>query len=412
MRIILLAALMALALPVGADDADWAQWRGPNHDGISPDTGLLKAWPAGGPALAWKATGMGGGYSSVSIAGDRVYTLGDASDACHLIALNRADGKPAWKAKVGPPVGHDKYPGPRSSPSVDGAKIYALGQHGDLVCFETATGKEVWRKHMERDFGGSQMSQWRWSESPLIDGDHLVVIPGGSKGAVLALKKETGETAWRSAELTDKAAYSSLVPTEIGGIRQYLVFTGESLAGVAAKDGKLLWRNDRKGKTAVIPTPVIKDGLVFVTSGYGIGHNAFQVSSTGGAFKVEEAYKGTEMTNHHGGVILVGEHLYGLSDSKPGGLTCIELKTGKVAWQAPSVGKGALAYADGRLYVRSESSGAVALVEATPAAYKETGRFDQPERSRERAWPHPVVVGGRLYVRDQDNLFCYDVKAK
>jgi outer membrane protein assembly factor BamB len=181
---------------------------------------------------------------------------------------------------------------------------------------------------------------------------------------------------------------------------------------VSAADGKLLWRAPREGKTAVIPTPVIQDGTIFVTSGYNVGHHAFQVTASGGAFTAKELYSGKEMTNHHGGVIRVGDHVYGTSDARPGGLTCIELKTGKVAWQNPGVGKGSVAYADGHLYVRGERSGAIALVEATPSGYKEKGRFDQPERSKDMAWPHPVVVGGRLYVRDQDNLFCYDVKAR
>jgi outer membrane protein assembly factor BamB len=398
-----------LALPLAADDADWAQWRGPRRDGISPDTGLLKSWPAGGPPLAWKATGLGGGYSSVSVAGDRVYTLGDAADACTLLALGRADGKPVWKAKVGPPAGHPKYPGPRSSPSVDGSRLYVLGQHGDLVCYEAADGKEVWRKHLERDFGGKQMSGWRWSESPLIDGDLVVVTPGGSQGAVLALKKATGETAWRSAELTDTVGYASLVPTELGGVRQYLAFTSESVAGIGAKDGKVLWRAARHGERAVITTPVHKDGLVFVSSSYGVGHNCFQVSSSGGVFKVEELYKGKELENHHGGVVLVGDHVYGTDQRS---LKCVELKTGKLVWQNPCVGKGSVGYADGHLYVRGEKKGPVVLVEATPSAYREKGRLEQPQPSGDMVWPHPVVIGGRLYLRDQDHLFCYDVKAK
>lgn len=405
--------ILALLAPPG--EGDWAQWRGPKRDGVSAETGLLAAWPAGGPALLWKAEGLGAGYSSVSVAGDRLYTLGDSSAACELIALNREDGKPLWKARVGAPVGHNRYPGPRSSPSVDGARIWVLGQHGDLVCFEAADGKEVWRKNLASDFGGQQMSGWRWSESPLVDGELVVATPGGAKGAVIALKKDSGETAWRCTELTDKAGYASLVPVEIGGLRQYLAFTEASVAGVSAKDGKLLWRAPREGKTAVVPTPIEKDGLVYVTSGYGIGHHAFQVSGADGAFSAKELYRGTEMVNHHGGVIRVGDHVYGLSDGNRreggGGLTCVELKTGKAVWRDPSVGKGAVAYADGHLYVRSERSGTMALVEATPTGYKEKGRFEQPERSKDQAWPHPVVAGGRLYLRDQDRLFCYDVKA-
>ena len=307
-----LALSAVLAAPAGAlGDEDWFQWRGPKRDGVSAETGLLKQWPAAGPPLAWKATGIGGGFSSVSSWKDRIYTLGDGADACNLHAINAADGKIVWSSKVGAPKGHGQYPGPRSSPSLDGAVIIVLSQHGDLVCFEAAAGKEKWRKNLESDFGGRMMSGWKYSESPLIDGDAVVCTPGGPKGTVLALDKATGATLWQSAELTDAAAYASLLPAEIGGLKQYIVFTDRSVAGVAAKDGKILWRADRSGKTAVIPTPLYHEGLVFVTSGYGIGCNAFKVSAADGKFSVQEVYKGNQLENHHGGVIRVGDHVYG-----------------------------------------------------------------------------------------------------
>jgi outer membrane protein assembly factor BamB len=297
--------------------------------------------------------------------------------------------------------------------------VFALGQHGDLVCVEAATGKEVWRKSMDKDFGGKMMSGWGYSESPLIDGDTLVCTPGGKNGTVVALKKATGEKVWQSSGFTDNAAYAGLVPVEIGGVRQYLVFTGASLAGIAPADGKVLWRAPRPGKTAVIPDPVYKDGFVFVTSGYGVGCNIFKISSEGGAFKAEEIYSDEKAgvdekqrtANHHGGMILVGDHVYGTNQNQ---LRCVELKTGKVVWQDRSVGKGAVAFADGYLVVRSENAkrGEIALVEATPSGYKEAGRFSLPDPTNKNTWAHPVVFGGKLYLRNQDNLFCYDVKAK
>lgn len=388
--------------------SDWYQFRGPNRDGISPDTGLLKEWPGGGPTLAWKATGVGVGYSSVSIFGNRLYTMGDAGGKCSVLCINVADGKIVWTSPVGAAGGHNDYPGPRCTPATDGKMVYALTQNGDLVGLNAANGKPVWSTSLEGGLGGRMMSGWRWSESPLLDGNLVVCTPGGSKGTVAALNKMTGQPVWRSAEIKDSAAYASLVPVEIGKVRQYIVFTDQSVAGIAAANGKMAWRIDRKGETAVVPTPVYGDGMVFVTSGYGVGHNGFKVSGAGGKFSVAPAYSGKEMRNHHGGVVLVDGHVYGFDE---GTLKCIELKTGKELWAERSVGKGAVAYAEGHLYCRSEG-GPIALAEVSPAGYKEKGRFNQPDRSGKQAWPHPVVFGGKLYIRDQDVLLCYDVKAK
>jgi outer membrane protein assembly factor BamB len=414
LAVFVLAALGAGIPASGAGDSDWNQWRGPKRDGLSPDTGLLKAWPTGGPPLAWKATGIGGGFSSVSVQGDRIFTMGDVGEDCNVIALG-LDGKILWSTKLAgasAPKDQGGYPGPRCTPATDGTLVFALGAFGDLICVQRADGKEVWRKNLGKDFGGRVMSGWGFSESPLLDGDNLICTPGGSNGTVLALKKATGEKVWQSSELTDRAAYASLVPVEIGGVRQYLILTDASVAGIAAADGKVVWRAKRSGKTAVIPDPIYKDGIVFVTSGYGVGCNGFKVTAAGGKFSAEEVYSGGQLENHHGGVILVGDHLYEL-DNK-GGLKCAEIATGKVVWEDKSVGKGSIAYADGHLIVRSErqKTGTIALVEATPTGYKETGRFDQPNLSGKQTWPHPVVFGGKLYIRDQDVLLCYDVKAK
>ena len=194
-------------------------------------------------------------------------------------------------------------------------------------------------------------------------------------------------------------------------MRQYIQLTDASVAGVAAADGRLLWRAPRKGQTAVVPTPIYHDGCVYVTSGYGAGCNLFKISSDAGKFSAEQVYANKLMTNHHGGAVLVGEYVYGYSDNK--GWTCQDFKTGKAVWQSKHLGKGSLVYADGMLYLRAEAgTGAVALIEATPKAYREKSRFDQPDRSDKNSWPHPVVTGGRLYLRDQDVLLCYDVKGK
>jgi outer membrane protein assembly factor BamB len=293
---------------------------------------------------------------------------------------------------------------------VDGELLYSLDQWGELVCFATATGVEKWRKDLVKDLSGSRPG-WGFAEAPLVDGDKVIVTPGGSQGAIAALDKKSGVVLWRSKEFTDAPHYSSIIIAEIGGVRQYIQLTAASVAGVAAADGKLLWRAARRGDTAVIPTPLQQDGFVYVTSGYGAGCNLFQVNANGGNFAVQQVYANKIMVNHHGGVIKVGDLVYGYSDSK--GWTCQDFKTGAAKWQNKErLGKGSISFADGHFYLRAESKGIVALIEASPAGYKEHGRFTPPDLSGKETWPHPVIANGRLYLRDQDLLLCYNVQAK
>jgi outer membrane protein assembly factor BamB len=406
------ATQLLLLISVGGalSAADWPQFRGPKRDDICTETGLLKQWPDGGPPLLWKAHGLGKGFSTVSVVGDRIYTAGDLDGASMVEVLNAADGKPVWSAKLGRGGDVSGYEGTRGTPTVDGDLLFAIGQLGDIVCLETATGKEIWRKDFKKDFGGAQPN-WGYAESPLVDGDKVGFTPGGSEGSIVALNKKTGALLWRSKEFADSPHYSSLIVAEIGGVRQYIQLTPVSVAGIAAADGKLLWRALRRGQTAVIPSPIYRDGFVYVTSGYGVGCNLFKIENSGGKFSVTEVFQNKVMVNQHGGVILVGDQLYGYSDGK--GWTCQNFKTGEAVWQEKGkMGKGAIAYADGNFYLREEGKGSLALIEASPAGYTEHGRFEQPERSSQNAWPHPVIAGGKLYVRDQDLLLCYDVKAK
>jgi outer membrane protein assembly factor BamB len=390
--------------------ADWPQFRGPNRDDISPDTGLLKQLPAGGPPLQWKATGLGAGYADVSIVGDRIYTMGEDKESSDVIALNAADGKPVWKAKLGKPgaPGMPEFYGPRSTPTVAGDLLVALSQWGDLVCLDAKTGKELWRKDYEKDLGGRRPT-WGYSESPIIDADKVVITPGGSEGTIAALDKKTGALVWRTKGLTDPPDYSSLIIAEIGGVRQYIQLTDKSVVGVAAADGKVLWRAPRPGRVAVIPTPIYSDGFVYVNSSYGVGCNLFKITADDGKFTATEVYANKVMANHHGGVIKVGEYVYGYSEGK--GWTCQDFKTGEAKWEEKEkLGKGSIAYADGHFYLRTEDKGTVALIDASPEGYQERGRFEQPDRSKLQAWPHPVICGGKLYLRDQDVLLCYNVK--
>jgi outer membrane protein assembly factor BamB len=413
MALVITASLIQfLYQSLSAAQLDWPQWRGPNRDGLSAETGLLKEWPKEGPPLLWKATGLGAGFSSVSVAGQRIFTMGEQADANHVLALNRADGKILWSARLGKAgaPGWGGFAGPRGTPTVDGSLVFALGQYGETICVNASDGKEVWRKHLTADFGGPQV-EWGFSESPLVDGDQVLFTSGGAKGTLVALNKKTGDLIWQTKDWTDNAHYSSIILAEINGVRQYIQLTDKSVAGVAPKDGKVLWKTARKGATAVIPTPIYADGHVYVTSGYGIGCDLFKVAK-GSDFTATQVYANKVMVNHHGGVVKVGEHLYGHSDGK--GWTCQDFKSGEAKWQEKDkLGKGSLVYADGRLYCREEAEkGVVALVEATPSGFVEKGRFTPPDRSGKKSWPHPVIAGGRLYLRDQDVLLCYDVKAK
>ncbi len=391
--------------------ADWAQWRGPNRDGLSSGTGLLQQWPEGGPELAWKATGLGEGFSTVSVVGDRIYTTGDKGSTCYVHALNRANGELLWSkalGKAGAP-GWGGFAGPRGTPTVDGDLLYVMGQYGEVACFKTSDGAKVWERHMVNDFGG-ELPEWGYSESILVDGDQAVCTPGGSKGAIVGLDKLTGKVLWQTENFTDPAHYSSLVTAVIGRVKQYVQLTAESVVGVT-RGGAVLWRAERKGQTAVIPTPVVKDNKVYVTSGYGVGCNLFEITRVVCRFDAEQKYAERSMANQHGGAVLVGDYVYGYCDAR--GWVCQELATGELKWsEKKQVGKGSVVYADGCLYLRAEDNGVVGLIKATPDGYEETGRFVQPDFGKPKTWPHPVVVDKKLYLRDQDILLCYDVAAR
>lgn len=400
-----------------ASSPEWSQWRGAQRDGKSAETGLLKEWPDEGPRLVWKSTELGGGFGSLAAAGGSLFAMGEKGGDSYVLAISSTDGKLLWQTKVGKAgaPGWGGFSGPRGTPTVAGERVVAVDQWGDLVCVEAATGKEQWRKNYEQDFGGKR-PEWGFSESPLVDENRVIITPGGSGGALVALNLKTGETLWRSKDFTDNAQYSSALVAVIGGVRQYAQLTMDHLVGIAADDGRVLWKARRKGATAVIPDPIVDGNRIYVTSGYGTGCNLFQVSG-GDSFAAEQQYVSKVMVNHHGGVVKVGEYVYGYSDGK--GWTCQNFQNGEALWaDKEKLKKGSIAYADGMLYCREEASksktakGAVALLVATPTGYEEKGRFDPPDRSDQNTWAHPIINGGRLYLRDQEVLLCYDVKAK
>ncbi len=415
-RLVPLCLLTVCALAAHGDD--WPQWRGPARTGVSKETGLLRQWPKGGPKLLWERKDIGGGYSTPAVVGDRIYLMTDSKGEESVQALDVKDGSKVWATRVGK-VGANKgpqYPGTRSTPTVDGERIYALGSDGDLVCLEKDGGKQVWTKNLKKDFGG-RPGMWAYSESVLIDGDVLVCTPGGKTATLVALKKKDGEPIWKCAVPGgDAAGYASAIVVEVGGVRQYVQFLHDGLVGVDAKSGKFLWRYDEtKDEAANIPTPVFHDGCVFTsTSRNGTGLNRIKVNK--GEVSTEQVYYNTTKLNSIGGVVRVGDHVYGTNAG--GQLVCMEFKTGKVKWQNAGVGIASLCFADGMLYVRGqggsgfgrETTPRVALVEATPDGYREKGRFEQPDHGNRPAWPHPVVANGRLYLRDGNVLLCYDVK--
>lgn len=393
---------------VSGSDGDWNQFRGPNRDNLSAETGLLSVWPNQGPPQAWIARGIGEGYSSVSISNSRVYTMGNVRDEERVICLDLASGNEIWSVASGPAYREGQGNGPRGTPSVVDGRVFSLGANGDLTCLNAETGQPHWRKNILRDFGASNIT-WGISESVLIDGDKVICTPGGQRATMVALNRDNGNVIWTAAVPTSpKASYSSAIAIEVGGVRQYVNFTHAGVVGIRASDGRVMWgQRESANGTANCSTPVFYNGTVFTASGYDTGGALFRLQSRGGQTVSQVAWLTREMKNHHGGMVVVDGFLYGSSD--PGILRCIDLRSNRVVWQNRSVGKGSVSYADGHLYVRSEQ-GPVALVSATPDGYDEKGRFEQPQRSGRPSWSHPVIAEGKLFLRDMDTLLAYDVR--
>jgi outer membrane protein assembly factor BamB len=397
-----LVVLTLSAATTAQSPANWPQWRGPNRDGISKETGLLKQWPAEGPRLVWKATGAGRGYSSLALANGKLFTMGLRGDREFVIAFDTASGKEVWATPHGGAYRDSRGDGPRGTPTVDGNNLYALGANGDLSCLDAKTGRIVWAVNLLQKFGGQNIG-WGISESPLVLDEKLLVNAGGPGASIVALNKKDGSLIWKSQ--SDKAGYSSGMPVQVGNTTQVVFFTQERALGLDPKDGKLLWEYTRPANNvANVATPVVRGNRVFISSDYGTGAGLVEIKADG---KAQEVYFTREMRNHHSSSILIGDYLYGFSS---GILTAMRFDTGEVAWKDRSVGKGSLVYADGNLYAFSEN-GVVGLIEATPTAYHERGRFRIQQDSLP-TWTHPIVAGGRLYLRDQDTIYAYDVREK
>ncbi len=409
---LLAAGLSLLLLSPAGHALDWPTFRGALRDDVSRETGLLKEWPPGGPKRVWLYDKAGLGYSGPAIVAGKFYTLGTRDEREVLIALDANSGKELWAVPLSEGILQNKWGnGPRGTPTVDGDKIYALSGEGTLGCFQAADGKSVWSKELKA-LGGKRPG-WGYTESVLVDGNQVVCTPGGPNGTIAAFDKTNGNLLWQSAEWQDNAQYASIVKAKINGEEQYVQLTMENFAGVEPKSGKVLWKAPWPGKVAVIPTPIVKDNYVFINSGYLVGCKLVKINPGN---QVEEVYRNQLLKNHHGGVILYGDHLYGHSDRL--GWLCMEFLTGNETWvERNKLGKGAIGCADGMLYCLDEDKGTVVLIEASPKGWAEHGSLTvEPQstiRSRDgRIWTHPTIADGKLYLRDQEYIYCYDVKGK
>jgi len=389
----------------------WPRFHGPNQDNISPDTGLLRQWPEDGPPLVWTATGIGHGFSSVTVGGGRIFTAGNIDEKTVVTALDM-EGKILWQAENGPAWTGD-YPGTRGTPTLDGERLYHESPLGQVTCYEAATGRQIWTTNILQQFDAENL-RWALAESVLIDGDHLICCPGGRKASVVALDKDTGQVVWTTPSTGDKAGYASPSLAEWDGLRIIFTMTSKALIAVDADTGKLLFRHKHETSYDVNALmPIYHDGHVFISSGYGSGSELLRLVRRGDEVGVEQVWQSKELDNHHGGVVLVDGYLYGASHGAPnrGKWVCLKWETGEPTYAERGVGKGSLTYADGMLYVMSERS-AVGLVPAVPNQHELVSRFRLPKGGQGPTWAHPVVCGGRLYLRHSDTLFAYDVRAQ
>jgi outer membrane protein assembly factor BamB len=410
---------------------DWPQYRGPNRTGVTQEEKLQSAWAPQGPKLLWTYKGTGVGYAGPSIVGDVLYITGGRENQEYLMALdlNTSPPRELWVAQIGPLFtwkGNSWNEGPNVAPTVDGENVYALGGSGDLLCVNRKTGRERWRLNLPKDLGGEVNPigggledpialGWGYSASPLVNDNQLIVVPGGKRGLVAALDKDTGKLLWQSKEVTDQASYASPMLCTIEGVKQIVQVVNSGIVGIDVNDGRRLWQYQRSAAydDVVIATPIIKDNHVLATVGFGQGCDLIKVTSANGSFKVEKVLSDKSLQNRDGGVVLLGTHLYGYSEGR--GWVCKEMLTGKEAWaEKRKLGRGSITASNDRLYCLS-GEGTMVLAAASPDGWKEHGRFTLPEASSKRkpsggVWTHPVIANGNLYLRDQELLYCYSLK--
>ena len=392
------------------ENNEWPCFHGKLRDNKSMETGLLKEWPENGPDLLWTISGLGEGYSSVSIAGGYLYTAGMIEKQTFVFAFD-LDGKQVWKMPNGPSwettMRHAmSYTGSRSTPTYDEGVVYHLGELGRLAAFDAATGSELWYLELREQFD-AEIPEYGYSESITIDGKYLYCNPAGKKGFMVCLDKRNGKLVWANTDIPGTVGFSSPILAEFGGYRQLIAMTSNCVYGVDLQTGKLLWSVPYENQRSNNATDAIfHEGTVFVSSGYGKGSRLIKLTLSRDKIVPETVWHTTLMDNHHGGVILHDSYLYG-SGHNARGWFCLDLLTGKEMWSA--AGKGSLVYADGIFYCLEER-GTLKRIRATHEAYDLLDAFKVPEGGKGMFWAHPVVCGGRLYIRHADKLFAYDIK--
>ncbi|MEI6675711.1 MAG: PQQ-binding-like beta-propeller repeat protein [Verrucomicrobiota bacterium] len=412
--LVLLTGMTFGSLPVAG--ADWPQFRGPSLDGKSTETDIIKSWEQKAPELVWMGEGMGNGYASVSVVGERIYTTGDMKDGQGVVAIDAKDGKVLWSTVLTEGVPKHGFEGARCTPTVVGNQLWVTTSNGMVACL-TTDGKLVWKKSFEKEWGGKMMSGWGYAESVLVDGNAAICTPGGPDAMMVALNKDTGAELWKckvpeyGKNGKPGAGYSSIVISKAAGVKQYVQMTGHGVIGVRATDGKFLWGYDHSANgVANISSPVIAGEHVFSSSAYGAGAGLVRLEKDGDGVKSTELYflKADVLQNHHGGMVLVDGYIYCGHKQNGGDPVCIDVKTGKSMWgavKAPAKGSAAVTYVDGHLIFRYQD-GLVVLVEATSKEFHMLGSF-MPKHQEKESWAHPVVSGGKLYLREQDKLMCY-----
>ncbi len=423
-----IALVLAAFVGIAAHADDWPQWRGPNRDGISKEKGLLKKWPADGPKLLWTLKDGGVGYSAPAVVGDSLYNLGAWDGDGYVYAVDVKSGKRKWAVKLCPVFswkGNVWNEGPSASPTVDGDLVFALSGNGDLVCVDKS-GTEKWRKNLPKEMGGEvnaigggpEKLGWGWTWSPLVDGDKLIIVPGGKGGLLAALDKKTGKLIWQSITVKVQASYSSPVVATVGGVKMYVQMTNEGVYGFDPDNGKQLWFFVKPADDVVIPTPVFDKDQVFVSSWKSKGGDLIKLTAAGKAINAAGADNNPKMDNREGGVVIVGGFLFGHFEGS--GLACFDLKSlEKPVWSNRRMERGSIIWADDRLYYYNSETGDVLLLEAAttkPAKVDNLvqGKFTPVASTKRKpngkAWTHPVIADGKLYIRDQELLHCYEIK--
>lgn len=418
----LLVAAVDMAPTVRGGDTDWPQWRGPNRDGHAAPQSLLQSWPEGGPKLKWQFRNAGEGYSTFAVVDGRLYTMGSRGDQCFVICIDASNGEAIWetpisRASVDQDYAHGWGGGPRSTPTVDGEYVYALSDIGTVGCLKISDGTLVWTVDLVEEFGGG-IPNWGYSESVLVDGDRIVVTPGG-KNFMVGLHKKSGDKIWGSQDIDAPAQYASIIRHELEGAAVYLNASKSGLLGVDPKSGKKLLESSVTGNNvAVIPTPIASGDLIYHTSDYGAGNALLRLNNTSDGLAATQVYhlQNKSMQNHHGGVVLVDGVIYGFTKANGGRWMAQDLKSGETLWSEtlrPNK-SGSIAYADGRLYCYNDKDGSLYLVEPSREGWKPAGSLTLPEqteiaRKSGAIWAHPVIADQMVFIRDQDLIFAYDI---